>query len=897
VSAHHHGRLARFALGLAILSSPVRAQDDKSRTAAEAAAQRIEEDLHPSSQRFRYDLDDFLQGLRRREPAEVTAAAMAADPSQSAVEAAAQAERARYRNPYFRSGEERRSANGVLDTSLAIVYDERRMWRPALLKTNGRGVLVNEANQPLGEGEEPVRLADPGVIKARLRSYEQMPVGPTLRVKPGEILRVKLKNQLPPENPNNHPADINTPHGFNQTNLHTHGLHVSPVGNGDNVLLKVDPNEEFISEIPVPEDHIPGTFWYHAHLHGSTAVQVSSGMAGALIVDAAEDDAGALDNVPGIDTAEERICLFQQISYHPQAAPGFAVQLIGDLDDPASLPTAGQSQIIVARAGTTLYFRVFDAQGVQTVDTNSTKIVGKQIERERFEANLDRLMWPQTPTPEDQDVIRRAVWSLTGQTLYELEVFNDVFGGGRWVDGKPARGWRTTINGQLQPVIRVKSGKLQRFRMIHGGIRDPITVQFAPMPADCLEPGGSHRMRYDVDALNDENMREIAVDGIPLAAMRPTKSIELYPGYRSDVLVRLTNTTRWPQRYIMWDAPSGVSLDPDAPRAIKEAEILAYIEVEPGDPRDEEPWPTLHDFAKVRRPEPIESHDLEGVQNVALQFTPPVHQVNDQPYSPTATPLLVKLGRADDWRLTTNAGSHPFHIHVNPFYVVSETITDPVLSARSSVVTPVGLWKDTLLVPAGREITVRTRYERYIGDFVLHCHILDHEDEGMMMGVRILNTTYEVGTRLAHPFSAPAWSLPDDAGQAQTLAGLLGTEATVLVFLQKQDCPACNAQVQAFVDEAAKFGDQAKRRVIFVAPGAKGPLDPADDFPFTVVYDESLAQFEAYGAFVKPHRAALHGTFILDNKGQVQWREISDAPYMNIREILREVADIAPPAS
>ena len=34
-------------------------------------------------------------------------------------------------------------------------------------------------------------------------------------------------------------------------------------------------------------------------------------------------------------------------------------------------------------------------------------------------------------------------------------------------------------------------------------------------------------------------------------------------------------------------------------------------------------------------------------------------------------------------------------------------------------------------------VVVRTRYERYIGDFVLHCHILDHEDQGMMQNIRI----------------------------------------------------------------------------------------------------------------------------------------------------------------
>jgi FtsP/CotA-like multicopper oxidase with cupredoxin domain len=48
-----------------------------------------------------------------------------------------------------------------------------------------------------------------------------------------------------------------------------------------------------------------------------------------------------------------------------------------------------------------------------------------------------------------------------------------------------------------------------------------------------------------------------------------------------------------------------------------------------------------------------------------------------------------------------------------------------------------GAWKDTLFVKQNYIIVMRTRYERYIGDFVLHCHILDHEDQGMMQNIRI----------------------------------------------------------------------------------------------------------------------------------------------------------------
>jgi FtsP/CotA-like multicopper oxidase with cupredoxin domain len=47
-------------------------------------------------------------------------------------------------------------------------------------------------------------------------------------------------------------------------------------------------------------------------------------------------------------------------------------------------------------------------------------------------------------------------------------------------------------------------------------------------------------------------------------------------------------------------------------------------------------------------------------------------------------------------------------------------------------------------------VKVRSRYERYIGDFVLHCHILDHEDNGMMQNVRVAIPDGKGGAAQAH---------------------------------------------------------------------------------------------------------------------------------------------------
>ncbi len=114
-----------------------------------------------------------------------------------------------------------------------------------------------------------------------LRSYNGALVGPTLRARPGDNLLVRVINDLPDEPAAAHPSPTSGPHGLNTTNLHSHGLHVSPEDNSDNVFLEVAPRSRQDFRFLLPTDHPPGTHWYHPHKHGAVAIQVSSGMAGA----------------------------------------------------------------------------------------------------------------------------------------------------------------------------------------------------------------------------------------------------------------------------------------------------------------------------------------------------------------------------------------------------------------------------------------------------------------------------------------------------------------------------------------------------------------------------------------------------------------------------------------
>ncbi len=129
-----------------------------------------------------------------------------------------------------------------------------------------------------------------GTKRVQAFTYDDVYPGPTLDVRPGDRLRLLLVNDTD-----------------EVTNIHTHGLHVSPRSPGDNVLLAIDPRQRYQYEYDIPADHPAGTLWYHAHYHPLTDEQVFGGLFGALII------RGALDELPGVAGVRERMLILSQI--------------------------------------------------------------------------------------------------------------------------------------------------------------------------------------------------------------------------------------------------------------------------------------------------------------------------------------------------------------------------------------------------------------------------------------------------------------------------------------------------------------------------------------------------------------------------------------------------------
>nr|WP_234554702.1 multicopper oxidase family protein [Thermus caliditerrae] len=175
--------------------------------------------------------------------------------------------------------------------------------RRTLLKLTA-GLLLS----PLARGqasfpEPPVIKSREGVLQVRLKvaptsvavagreaqlwTYGGSFPGPTLRVRPGDTVRLELENLLP-----------------EPTNLHWHGLPISP--RVDDPLLEIPPKEIWSYAFTVPQD-LAGTFWYHPHLHGRVAPQLFAGLAGAMVVES------PLDGIPELREAEEHLLVLKDL--------------------------------------------------------------------------------------------------------------------------------------------------------------------------------------------------------------------------------------------------------------------------------------------------------------------------------------------------------------------------------------------------------------------------------------------------------------------------------------------------------------------------------------------------------------------------------------------------------
>ena len=143
-------------------------------------------------------------------------------------------------------------------------------------------------------------------------AFNGKPVAPTLRVSPGDTVQIDYFNDLPKQAK----GSCAISPCMDMTNLHFHGLQISPNAPQDDVLtMMAMPGQTLHYTVSIPPDHPPGLYWYHTHPHGESHRQVRDGMSGAIVIEGVER------YVPEIRNLHEQIFILrgQSVSGDPQS--------------------------------------------------------------------------------------------------------------------------------------------------------------------------------------------------------------------------------------------------------------------------------------------------------------------------------------------------------------------------------------------------------------------------------------------------------------------------------------------------------------------------------------------------------------------------------------------------
>jgi FtsP/CotA-like multicopper oxidase with cupredoxin domain len=245
-----------------------------------------------------------------------------------------------------------------------------------------------------------------------------------------------------------------------------------------------------------------------------------------------------------------------------------------------------------------------------------------------------------------------------------------------------------TVNGQVDPVLRVQTNRTQLLRLANIG-------------ADIW-----YRL-----ALDGARFRVIAEDANPVGRVWQARTLVLPPGKRYDVLVRWPRPGTYHLRTLpMSTGPAGDSYP---------GSLLATVRV--AGPRVQDaPWPVS--LAPLPH---LERAHVDRVRHLTFSEDQAQNRfmINGRQFDASRVNQVVRFGATEEWVIhNASRELHPFHLHVDDFQVVA--VNGRPYHARSL--------QDTVPLPIGGTVRIRMRFRDFLGAFVYHCHILAHEDAGMM---------------------------------------------------------------------------------------------------------------------------------------------------------------------
>jgi suppressor of ftsI len=432
-------------------------------------------------------------------------------------------------------------------------------------------------------------------------SYEDHEIPPVIHVSPGETLRINYRNHMSPHST----EQCSSGPCMNMSNLHFHGLHVSPESpQDDTISMMAIPGESLQYRVDIPLDQPPGLYWYHTHPHGESYRQALDGMSGAIVVD------GIDRYVPEVRAMKERILILRDAE-----------------------------------------FRAHDPHPPL---------------REKLMQLLDVRCSASSEAPE--------------------RIF--------------------TVNGVTHPTIAIAPGERQFWRIVNA----------------------SPDLYADL-SVNSQQITVVARDGMPLAFHDPGRRPEnvdhllLPPAGRVEAIIT-------------------------GPRAGIRASLRSSC-VDTGRSGDANPAMVLADLAPGsyehrlvaqsvpnQRPpvyKPLSAAFLAKYESRAPDYTVRFNEnsqgsyfMNRRRYSPGDGPMtIVQIGDYQHWHVLNDTNElHAFHIHQVHFLAYK---TNGKAEAQPE-------WLDTINVPAKGSVDLIMDFTNPIirGTSLFHCHLLKHEDQGMM---------------------------------------------------------------------------------------------------------------------------------------------------------------------
>jgi FtsP/CotA-like multicopper oxidase with cupredoxin domain len=434
-------------------------------------------------------------------------------------------------------------------------------------------------------------------------SFAGRTVPPIIRVLPGAAIKLEYINNLPAQSSEKCAAGPCA----NHSNLHFHGLHVSPDSPQDDVLTMMSmPGQVLKYKVEIPPYAPPGLYWYHTHPHGESARQALDGMSGAIVID-------------GIDR------------YYPEL---------------------------------------------------------RQM-RERVLVLRDHDLEGKNSEARSQTLHQVGVTATNCRTSSEQETLERVF----------------TVNGEIRPQIPIDPGERQFWRIVNASPDRYADIQINGQQLELVALDGMP-LSY-----HDRNRRTRTVDHILIAPAGRVEAIVIGPvaGTASTLSTRCVDT-----------GPDG---DPNPAMVI--ADIASYAHADASFRKV--PATT---GAPIYRDLSHRSLNKLGASSPAFTvvFTEDKNgfYINGKKFSMDSAPLLtVKIGRLQHWRIVNNTRElHPFHIHQVHF----------LLYAINGVRSGQPEWLDTANVPYNGSVDLVLDFTDPVirGMSLFHCHLLSHEDKGMM---------------------------------------------------------------------------------------------------------------------------------------------------------------------